>query len=607
MHASRFHSRFAIALTCIALWVGAAGAGPEDILPLKAVAQRAADRGEQGAREFLRMIDWTADEAAIRMGNDWLLRTARAGVPEAQFQVGLSLAHTGKRAEAVGWYEKAAQQGFTMAENNLAAAYANGEGVKRDEAKAIEWSLKAAAKGSATSQARLGSLYFESDPAKSVYWLEKSAAQGHPPAMSMLGGMYLYGKGATADYEKARYWLRKAVAAGEDDAKPLLASAERMAGGAARAPTQAGDAAPAPSHSTPGVSDPLTPVREIAARRAAGGDEGARHFLAVFVNHSKDRTDGVEALRWLERLGDEDANAAVFLALMYEQMKTPQVDKAVAWLEKAARMGSALAQDNLAARYMQGSGVPKDRAKAIEWSRKAAEQGSHASQARLGAMYLTGDGTPKDVNAAVQWLEKAAQGGVVTAQALLGMLYAGDEGVTRDPEKARYWLRKAADQGDKTARERLERLDARATASPTMDLAERRKLAESGDAQAQYRLGMAYYSGIDGATKDQAQAALWLRKAADQGHPRAQYALGYMYMFGLGGLPKDLPAAAKLLQLSADQNIPEAMSYLGQFHEKGLGGVAKDAAAARALYLRASQLGNQSAKERLKKMDATTK
>ena len=51
-------------------------------------------------------------------------------------------------AEAFRLYKLAADQGFTDAEHNLGAAYANGSGVARDDAEAIRWLKRAAAKGS---------------------------------------------------------------------------------------------------------------------------------------------------------------------------------------------------------------------------------------------------------------------------------------------------------------------------------------------------------------------------------------------------------------------------------------------------------------------------
>lgn len=54
------------------------------------------------------------------------------------------------------------------------------------------------------------------------------------------------------------------------------------------------------------------------------------------------------------------------------------------------------------------------------------------------------------------------------------------------------------------------------------------KLAEQGDAEAQYKLGNMYCDG-KGVEKDFEKAVKWYKKAAVQGHARAQFSLGLAY------------------------------------------------------------------------------
>ena len=58
-------------------------------------------------------------------------------------------------------------------------------------------------------------------------------------------------------------------------------------------------------------------------------------------------------------------------------------------------------------------------------------------------------------------------------------------------------------------------------------------LAEQGDAESQFVLGMLYDDG-EGVKQNYQQAAEWYQKAANQGHAMAQYNLGILYQFGLG-------------------------------------------------------------------------
>ena len=68
-------------------------------------------------------------------------------------------------------------------------------------------------------------------------------------------------------------------------------------------------------------------------------------------------------------------------------------------------------------------------------------------------------------------------------------------------------------------------------------LREWRPLAEQGDANAQYNLGLMTYHGR-GVPQDDAQAVRWYRKAAEQGDARAQFNLGSMFAYGRG-VPRD--------------------------------------------------------------------
>ena len=64
-------------------------------------------------------------------------------------------------------------------------------------------------------------------------------------------------------------------------------------------------------------------------------------------------------------------------------------------------------------------------------------------------------------------------------------------------------------------------------------LREWRPLAERGDADAQYNLGVMYDTG-QGVAQDYAEALKWYRRAAEQGHAAAQYNLGVVYGNGQG-------------------------------------------------------------------------
>jgi hypothetical protein len=85
--------------------------------------------------------------------------------------------------------------------------------------------------------------------------------------------------------------------------------------------------------------------------------------------------------------------------------------QSLAELRNLADHGDAEAQWQMAIRYDEGEGVPKDDALAMLWFQLAAEQGHVDAQAHLGAYYWAGRGVPKDLSKAYMWSAIALAGG----------------------------------------------------------------------------------------------------------------------------------------------------------------------------------------------------
>ena len=132
------------------------------------------------------------------------------------------------------------------------------------------------------------------------------------------------------------------------------------------------------------------------------------------------------------------------------------------------------------------------------------------------------------------------------------------------------------------------------------DLTETRRLAEQGDADAQYNLGFRYAIGegvlagqcrsrtlvpagcragsrqcavharkhvrqrpnTRGVLEDDAEAVRWYRLSAEQGNADAQYNLGFRYAIGLG-FPQDEAEAVRWFRLAAEQGNADAQNNLG--------------------------------------------
>ncbi len=98
---------------------------------------------------------------------------------------------------------------------------------------------------------------------------------------------------------------------------------------------------------------------------------------------------------------------------------------------------------------------------------------------------------------------------------------------------------------------------------------ELRPLADRGDAEAQYRIGLMYENG-KGYPPDKAQGIAWFRKAAAQNHAAAQTELAVIYATG-DGAPQDNKLAVEWFQKGAANGNATAQYNLGLLYAKGQG------------------------------------
>lgn len=114
-------------------------------------------------------------------------RAANAGFAPASATLGALFARAKKHERAVQWWTLAAEQGDLEALFNLGQVYRLGLGVAKDEAKAFELLLKAAAGGVAAAQSRIGLAYATGegaalDPIEACKWFELAALLGDKAA-----------------------------------------------------------------------------------------------------------------------------------------------------------------------------------------------------------------------------------------------------------------------------------------------------------------------------------------------------------------------------------------------------------------------------------------
>jgi hypothetical protein len=142
---------------------------------------------------------------------------ATAGDVIAQFSLGSCLYYgASDTAEAVGWFKKAAAQGYAPAEFQMGQLYDFGFGVEQDDTQALAWYRKAAEHGSAAGQRTVGEFYQKgrgvpADAAQAAHWYRRAADGDDLRGQYLLGQMYFNGNGVMRDYLTAYIWFSVAA------------------------------------------------------------------------------------------------------------------------------------------------------------------------------------------------------------------------------------------------------------------------------------------------------------------------------------------------------------------------------------------------------------
>lgn len=288
-------------------------------------------------------------------------------------------------------------------------------------------------------------------------------------------------------------------------------------------------------------------------------------------------------------------------------------EEAFAYYKKGANLDDDVCLSNMAMCYFWGNGVEIDLQKSAFYMEKSAKMGNSKAMFETGLNYVNGYGVPQCVSKAAEWFEKAAEEGYATAWTELADLYVSGKLIEKDSAKAFCYYEKGAEAGDNASKLSLARfykdgvlvekdLDKaiRLYQEAYDDLYEK---AVNDDADAQFRMGNIFYSGLPliGIPQDYIQAADWYRKAAEgHGHYYAQTNLGNMYYFGLG-VGQNYEKAFCWYSLAAEKSEVKALGNLGNLYLLGRG-VEQDYAKAAEFHAKAAHLGNPNSQIELGKM-----
>ena len=326
------------------------------------------------------------------------------------------------------------------------------------------------------------------------------------------------------------------------------------------------------------------------------------------------------------------------------------------YLNKAADRGHLKAREEMAIAMLIGDHVQRNITGAKQiFEYLSTSQGSPRSQFYMGLLYASGLGVKSNQAKALTYFTFSALGEDNLAQMALGYRYWSSINVENDCEMALNYYRKIATSvanrvssnsvGTIIHRIRLydeeEKVAGQSQVMLDDDLVQYYQLlADRGDIQAQYGLGLLHYQGARGLNmqydkalhyftraaeagnnyamaylgklyleggpyvkQDNATAIKYFKMAAEKSNPIGQAGMGIVYFYG-SGVDKDYAKALKYFQLSADQGYVEGHFLLGILYYYGYG-VKKDYKMAVKYFNLAAQLGHVLGYYNLAQMHAT--
>jgi len=230
-------------------------------------------------------------------------------------------------AQSAYWYERAANAGDPLAQNQIGYYYQAGIGVQQDSVRAAQWYQRAADGGFLTAKVNLGLVYLwgigvRKDPQLAYELIHDAAMKNSGVAMAYLGEMYNFGIGLDMDRKAARGWYERGAHANNNLAEYRLAASLIAI--------------------TPSKED-LHRAVKLFRKSIDGGYVPAQHSLGVLLAQHPELSF--------------------------------QNGEAVTLLQNASNAGIWQSSAILGAMYRDGNGVPRDHSRAYYYFQLAQRQG----------------------------------------------------------------------------------------------------------------------------------------------------------------------------------------------------------------------------------------
>lgn len=363
----------------------------------KELLEKAAEQGHEDAKKLLFKFGGISEEVQE------LLKKANGGDSNAQYDLGSCYWDGDGVAvnlkEAFYWYKKSAEQGNYNGENAIGNCYNWGQGVERNYTHAMDWYLKAAKKNHCYAQYSLGEMYEKGlgvkiDLETALGWYQVASENKHPNAadkvekletpaehyaeavkgdaehQNYLGVCYHDGIGVEQNFKLAAEWYTLAIKQNNKHAYNNLGSLYQNG---------------------QGVPKDLNKACECFKAAAMQGKlEAMVNYALCCYNGEGTEQNYTEALKWFHKAADNNhSGACCYLGICYEsgQGVEQNYQKANDWYIEGINIDeNHWCYYNLATNYLNGNGVPQNRAKAIELYKTSAEKGNEAAKEKLSEL-----------------------------------------------------------------------------------------------------------------------------------------------------------------------------------------------------------------------------
>ena len=413
--------------------------------------------------------------------------------------------------------------------------------------------LDLAMAGVAESQYKLALMYrdgsiFGQNAAMSAEWMKRAADQGHTMAQLEYGEILL-SEGTNESTELANTYFQCAANKGNAEAKVRISM------------TYAQDSSIR--------QNLLRIMKEMASSK-----DPVMQFRCgdTFLKLAYTKEDREEAFRYFEQSASNGYVPAKFqLALMYRDgVGAPRnLEKMSEILDDACvtnHLPSLLLYADL---LFSGTIIPKNEAKAFALYEKAAMLGNAKGQYQVATMLRDGIGCPMNMELSEKWFSTYSTNSVG-----LNLFWAAEfvKFNKGDPELAYTFFKESSKHGITGAIAGVISSDVyndgKKEERHSSDLEQLKIIANSGNIDAIRRVANYYYSGI-GTEIDYSLAFEWYNKASELGDSWSRLKLGEMYRDGKGA-QQNLERAISFFNEASEGNIPLAASNIIMMYVAGL-------------------------------------